>query len=276
MIPPDDTLSEDMLAYEISRKRRHMFELVMICSVCLTATLLSKWGTSHPIPVYSYFGTFGVFGYAFYGGTRAFGKARHLGVAGELAKSLPFCLVILYIMAWLGASEMLIGTKAFATPFTLHVAGFTTLVLILFAAYFTMKGPMVKGIDVAAGCAWFAILLPTLYTSDVRSSSTVMVLFRIVFMLVSVWCLNIRDEGRYSPMRWNTMTHFSAQQTISIAATMATFRLVQTAWIIHCFPPPLFLFMVLFIVMNEKRIGGYMHVPDYDHDGDEFPQAAQI
>lgn len=253
MIPRDAVLSENMLAYEYARKYRHLFELAMAVLVALTTTVLSKWGSGYAFPVYLYIASITAFAETVRQGIRAFGQAKHMGEACEYTKAMPFCFVTLYMLAWLGTSELLLATGALAEPFRWEVAVFQTIFMLAGALYFTWTGPTQIGIDGATAFAWFMLMFPTV-SASVRTSTTVAALIRVTGVMSMCWLLGVRDEGRMSAVRWTHVTRESAQQVIATGMNVAAFRLVQSVWILHCTPMVFLVAGIMIFVFNETRV----------------------
>jgi len=254
MLPCDDELDEPRRAYEHARTARRVFEMVAAAATLLVTAMLGL-GTGGLAAVYTYLAMLSCFLECVRRGLRQFGRATHSSEAGELAKAAPFCNVAAFALAWLGARELLLATGALSQPFGRTTAWFLTAVLLANATIATAWLEPASGyVDAASVLAWLTLSLPT--AAPVPAS-----LARVTALFLLQFALAVRDEGRLSPARWQLLTRDSGVHMAGVAANMAAFRLVQTAWTMHCPAPVLLPVLVVFLAALQELRANMMPSP---------------
>ena len=193
----DADLTDERLRYERARRYRRMFELGSALLLMLLVLVMAIPAETVVI-VYMYMGVLCAWAETIRRGVRQFGLAHHVGESAELAKAVPVAVAAGYVFAWLGATLLLLGTKALVSPWSRLVAVIMTAILLALAVFVTLYGPRTndtRHVDLAMVVVCISLFLPT-QTVTPQTATTLMVMIRLIIFICMQFDLGTRDEGR--------------------------------------------------------------------------------
>lgn len=231
MLPRDADLNIDTYRYEIARRDRRIFEMVVSILIIVVTAGIATFGAHRLLSAYAFTSFFLVFADVLRRGARRIGESTSIVEADELMQASPFCALISLIVVWIATSELLVGTGALSEPFGLLVSRVMSVLLIAGAIMATwLTAPAAS--DGTALVIWLSMLIPTESASP-RTAPALVTLLRVVFALLVHFVLMSRIEGRIAPGRWDPMGTNAGATVIKTGATISSRKLAQTGWILQ-------------------------------------------
>ena len=250
MLRADRTLSKGEIRDEVARRDRRIFQMVTSLIVLVVTFIVASFGAHRLLSAYVFVLFWLLFNEAVRRVLRRIGEANNVNESTELARVAPFCTLVSYVLAWIAASELLVGTGALSQPFGRTVSFALTAALFAMAVAATWSQNRVVH-DRFAALAWMALLVPT-QSSSPRTASALLTSMRVLVLLGSHFSLMARSEGRVSSTKWHeyALNSSSMAQVMSVASNNSARKLAQSAWILTAWPPAILL-VVTIILLNE-------------------------
>ncbi len=255
MLVADSQLDDDGRAYKRARMLRRNFQGVVSIALLVTIALVAVVGVERLVSAYAFMAMWLGFNEAQRRVLRHVGETTNVEVSSEMARVAPFAALVSYVIAWIGAGELLLGTGALPTPFpdALNYALSGALVAAALAATWRSRDSVLH--DRLAAFTWFALLLPTRASSP-RTAWWALSIGRVVIVLGTHLALMSSSELLISTSKLHSSLGSddrlaSLASVTRVASNNAARKLAQSAWILVAWPPLIIVGGIGVVALNE-------------------------